>query len=507
MKKLWPGYNVRQGASVDALIAHGQIVNLSGMVFTNDLKEAWRFKRAVPKARVTNRLTDIEPNFLKLDMATFLTDRLREFDGMGIPHDALVIHTTNEPDYTVELITKHIQLANEVIKRPGVQAVMLNLGVGIAPIIGPQIGLMHELLKLMVEHPDQLLFGHHSYGALVWTSGINGTAPPGYNVRFKPQNLAQEYAIKPTDWPTRITNVCYHVARWWSILEYCHRNFKKLPAIWETEIAPSDDIQDVEWWQQSFPKMAGDKRITGMWSCEPAWQQLFPGMSMDDIIWLQTTGMMTLLEQDITFDGITYPSPVVAASLYNNGDLGGWNKFDYRRSALWWKKYEALAREPVEPTPPTQPTPPTSVPKPPDARLPQRMRLRFIQPYRNLRSGPGTNYKDLGNLHTGDEITLFEHNSTNRWRWVETPIGNGWLQTDGLTFEPIPPPGPQVYTYPLTLRITAQTQDAADVVARYVAFAANRGLNDLVQYRDVLDALPFIVDTQVQMNLAKEESK
>ena len=525
MKQLRPGYNVRSGISTDWLISHSQIVLPSGMVFTNDLKEAWRFKKAVPTALVANRITStpgtedkLEANLLKIDPVKFLNDRLAEFDAQGIPHNQIVIHTTNEPAYAPDLIDWHLRLGNEVIKHPDVQVVMLNFGVGIVPLDDGPLSLMHNLLKLMVEHPDQLYFGNHGYGATVWTSGVNGTAPPGYNERFKPRLPAQEYAIKPEDWPKEVTGVCYHAGRWRAVAQYCHRHFRKLPTFWETELAPSDDINDVGWWQQSLPKNDSDSRINGMWTCAEAWKVMFPQWSKEEVIWYQTQAMIEVLyEAPVTFDGVTYPTPVRAVSLYNMGDLGGWEKFNYRKSVLWFQKYQALAEgnnnTPAPPKPNTKPLPQFE-PKPVDAGAGRQVRVSFTASFRNLRSGPGERFRDEGDISSMSILTFYDKTirkdtQTNKlYAWVETAVGDGWMWIDEVTIKnvaPEPTPEAKPYTYTLSLVIKAKTPDAADLLARYVAMQANRDLNQFLQYRELIEALPLIVDTQVSLAIPEEE--
>lgn len=50
----------------------------------------------------------------------------------------------------------------------------------------------------------------------------------------------------------------------------------------------------------------------------------------------------------------------------------------------------------------------------------------------NVRSGPGTNYSQIGRLKGGDAVTVYEQQTTNGKAWGN--IGNGWVSMDYVVF-------------------------------------------------------------------------
>lgn len=515
MNTLRMGYGVRLGGDLNELRRHHRIVQSTNEIFIDDLKEAWRFKQEFPQTEVAHRWEDREGDIPKdITPLQWLTNRLADFAILGIPHDQIVIHTSNEPNLTRELVQWHIDYCQAVLalNGPKPRSLLLNFAVGLPD--HKLIPMLRDLLAIMVEHPDLFYLGLHEYAPLVWTAGVNGTAPPGFNEREKrgPENRAQEYPIKPSEWFASVTNnACWFMGRWRFWAEYCHREFKKLPRIWITEYG-FDDVADVEWWQQTQPRTILDpktgkpKRLSGWKLLEAVWRRWWPQWGHEQAAWEQVRSSIPVVyEADfVAADGTRYISPVRHITWFGWSPVK-WGDFDASLASSFKAYYEqhviglnvavnvavhvAVHGQPTKPIPQFEP-------KPLEARTPVVVRVSFRAPHRNLRSGPGTDYKDLGDVNNGDIIKVYDPtriaDNLSRWRWVEdTRNGAGWLCIDDMKFkspteqiteevpvvkpEPVvivpetPKPAMQTFTIPVMMKIEAENEEVAALVARYMA--------------------------------------
>lgn len=128
------------------------------------------------------------------------------------------------------------------------------------------------------------------------------------------------------------------------------------------------------------------------------------------------------------------------------------------------------------------------MPKPDNARNARRVKVTFKAPYRNLRDGAGQDYTDVGDIRSGDTITLYDPIVTGsdnlRWVWGEDVRGrNGWFQIEGVQFEsvkdepapekPAEPPErpetpPTMRQYVIKVVITATEEQTAQIAASAV---------------------------------------
>lgn len=533
MKWLRPGYDVRLGGDIAELSRHSNITHPNGHVFIDDLKSAWEFKQAHPDIEIAHRWEKLEEQIPKeITPEKWLADRLADFDALGIPHDAIVIYDTNEPDITPELVRWWETYAPLLLAAPGKpKALMCNFGTGRPK--QEEIPLLHNLLALMVANPDRLYLGLDEYAPVVWTAGINGSAPPGFNVRNQ-RTDALEYPIQRDKWFTEIfNNACWFMGRWRFWAEYCHQQFKKLPNIWIAE-SGFDDIKDVEWWQQGLPQIAKDIRLAGWRTLLRAWQMFWPQWTPEEALWLQTLRYIEVGYESnfVAADGTIYLSPVSILTLFGWSPMK-WENFDYSLAANFKKYYETyVAGMPIVTTKPLTLT----VAKPTDARNPKTEQVTFAAPLRNLRSGPATGYPDAGDILSGDVITHYKPTriaaNGSQWQWIESAKGNGWLCIDSVEFSeppapaPVqeqveqpapeapttsaePPPPPQenpfkVYSYQLTIKVIADNEEAADTVAKYLAVTCGTEYQQLKHQAAVLAVLEHVqsADFQVEFNLA-----
>jgi len=85
-----------------------------------------------------------------------------------------------------------------------------------------------------------------------------------------------------------------------------------------------------------------------------------------------------------------------------------------------------------------------SIPKPPNAGPGQTVIANTRLAYVNIRTGPGTQYSDIGDLRDNTLCVYFPGSrTTDNWFWVESRTADGWVSGDVVTFEPVvgePPP-------------------------------------------------------------------
>jgi murein DD-endopeptidase MepM/ murein hydrolase activator NlpD len=92
---------------------------------------------------------------------------------------------------------------------------------------------------------------------------------------------------------------------------------------------------------------------------------------------------------------------------------------------------------------------PPPVPKPANPGPPQMAIINTKLAYANIRNGPGTNYRDIGDLRNLTLAAWFpKATSQNGWVWVEQSGVGGWVSKSVVTFEDVnaPVPGSQPAT-------------------------------------------------------------
>ena len=91
---------------------------------------------------------------------------------------------------------------------------------------------------------------------------------------------------------------------------------------------------------------------------------------------------------------------------------------------------------------------PPPVPKPANPGQPQMAIINTKLAYANIRNGPGTNYRDVGDLRNLTIAAYYPRaSSQNGWVWVEQSGIGGWVSKSVVTFEDISAPVP---TTPVT---------------------------------------------------------
>jgi murein DD-endopeptidase MepM/ murein hydrolase activator NlpD len=86
---------------------------------------------------------------------------------------------------------------------------------------------------------------------------------------------------------------------------------------------------------------------------------------------------------------------------------------------------------------------PPPVPKPASAGAGQAAISRTVAAYVNLRNGPGTNYRVIGEIRNNTLVTHYPATRTSSgWVWVEQGTMSGWVSTSVISFENIAAPAP-----------------------------------------------------------------
>jgi murein DD-endopeptidase MepM/ murein hydrolase activator NlpD len=92
---------------------------------------------------------------------------------------------------------------------------------------------------------------------------------------------------------------------------------------------------------------------------------------------------------------------------------------------------------------------PPAVPKPSNAGQGQSAIANTRAAYVNIRNGPGTNYKDIGDIYNNTIAVYYPATRRDGWVWVEQGSAGGWVSTEVVTFEnivsPTPPQQPTPY--------------------------------------------------------------
>ena len=92
---------------------------------------------------------------------------------------------------------------------------------------------------------------------------------------------------------------------------------------------------------------------------------------------------------------------------------------------------------------------PSPVPKPTNAGAGQTAIANTRAAYVNVRTGPGTNYLDIGDIYDNSIVVYYPQTRTAQdWVWVERGTTAGWVAAFVVTFEHIAAPPPDTETRP-----------------------------------------------------------
>jgi hypothetical protein len=484
MKKvLIQGYNCREAGNFDekTVFAHAMRLGVSGMMFV-DLDTAWRFKQQFPVARVHYRCMGEEGHVpTSIAPADWLKIQLRKLDERGIPHDALILHPTNEPLLSAPLIAWY----------EGLTALTLAMPESTRPIIGMfdfAVGnphqddwvKLHNLLDIATKHPKWFSISLHEYCAGVWTSGVND-AQPG------------NYITDPTKWATMKANGnCWHMGRWRWGAAYCDRTFQAMPVFDITECG-FDDIPDVHAWEQALLKV-GDTVISGWRTLANQWAQWsLKGWSTERMLLEQTIAYNDVLYADdyVAPSGRVYVSPVASTCGFSMGSFGGtkqennyqrWLNYDYTGAGEYQSGYESYAQARRNTN--------VAVVVPPNKG--KSISVSITGSSFNLRVAEGVNATRIGLVGQGETVTLYPDTLRTSggysWYFIERPAAplgqptQGWIAYD-LPIVPPPPPPPAPEPPKPTWRDSLDNRELKEVeFATLYAYQFAHGTSGHIEY-------------------------
>jgi murein DD-endopeptidase MepM/ murein hydrolase activator NlpD len=90
---------------------------------------------------------------------------------------------------------------------------------------------------------------------------------------------------------------------------------------------------------------------------------------------------------------------------------------------------------------------PPPVPKPASAGTGKTAVAKITASFVNLRNGPGTNYRDIGDIRPNSTLVYYPATKTrDNWIWVEQGSASGWVAANFIQFQDVTTPTPPVNT-------------------------------------------------------------
>lgn len=349
--------------------------------------------------------------------------------------DNLWVYVNNEPGFNEECINWFIDL----IKRNALSSQPLKLVIGNWSVGVPEAEAWQkadELLQLLDKYRELLILGMHEYFAGVAPSGFYGGNPD--NAGVQPGQPGGKNLIPAENWPIATEGITlFHCGRFRFVEKRCREIGIRPPRIILTEHGADDVMKS---WLSGLVKTPGYSVIRGWKSLKEQWREWYPQWSHDQAYY----EMLKYLDERVYQD-----SSVEAQLIFTWSNNAEWAGFDVQRAVDFQRLMEAGVAKTKTQEMERQP-----VSKPENAGLGTRVEVRFFAPLHNLRDGPGVNYRDIGDVKSGDIFTVFwntkrsDSNGTG-WVWVEgTRDGSGWMSTLSVTFENKPtfealnPPAP-----------------------------------------------------------------
>jgi hypothetical protein len=279
---------------------------------------------------------------------------------------------------------------------------------------------VEPLTTFIAQNPDQFLFTADEYFAGHAFSGVVHPGLLGGN---------EVGHIQPETWKASPVPYYYHVGRITNLFRWLQEHGKPLPPTVITE-AGADALGDVTDWRNSLIKSPGYDNIRGWRSLTSQWEAWYGNRG-----WSPQRAYLEMLVA--AWREIYKPWPnVIGAQLYcwgTNNDRQ-WDQFrlDEADAAEFRQRLEQTTFD-IGVPPVTNPIVP--VPKPNNAGEGSRVTNTSVDSYR-VRSGPGTNYTQVGGVASKAEVTIYP--ATKRaggnfqWVWVEGGTGQaGWIADDG----------------------------------------------------------------------------
>lgn len=349
--------------------------------------------------------------------------------------DNLWVYVNNEPGFNEECINWFIDL----IKRNALSSQPLKLVIGNWSVGVPEAAAWQkadELLQLLDKYRELLILGMHEYFAGVAPSGFYGGNPD--NAGVQPGQSGGQNLIPAENWPIATEGITlFHCGRFRFVEKRCREIGIRPPRIILTEHGADDVMKS---WLSGLVKTSGYGDIRGWKSLKEQWRVWYPRWSHDQTYY----EMLAYLDERV-YQG----SSVEAQCVFTWSNNAQWAGFDVQRAVDFQRLMEAGVAKTKTQEMISQP-----VPKPVTAGIGTRVKVTFKGVFKNLRSGPGINYLDIGDIKLGDVFLVYYDSARydsngERWLWVEeTTDGAGWFNAKDVNFENRPlldvsqPPAP-----------------------------------------------------------------
>ncbi|MBL8165686.1 MAG: hypothetical protein JNJ61_27125 [Anaerolineae bacterium] len=509
MKQSRIGYNVHgQNIPNTALLdQHIRALNPKAMLFMDALGEAQRYKTMFPDMIVIYREHGEhgdETVHLRETPEQWLNRRAPMATG------GIYQYTTNEPGFDERCINWHIELM-ELAARRNVPLVIGNWAVGNpGPDDWPKARRMLELLD---QHRELFVLGLHEYAGGVITSGLHGGYPDRAGVAPGDTSKPGLNLIPRENWPDSVRDVIlWHCGRFNFMVGFCRKAGIRPPRVIITEHG-MDDLSDIKPWLQTlktdqrYHNARGWKSIAPQWA--EWWAEWWPGWSPES----------AYFEQLRWANRVIYQNSVVEAQLIFSWGHSSpmWEQFDVAQATELQRLLEVYALQ--------NETGPVVIK--PELRKPDGLRIglkmRLLTPG-SLRSHPSEMAPAVDHIGEGVNITLYEHPcvrdnvSGKGFKWCEVVNGDqagaaGWLAYEGIRIDmrttqtaEIPVAKPErpdqhEYEFKMKIRVRADTQETAALMARYLTMVTNNAWRELNYSQRLLGAIQQIADVHIETEI------
>lgn len=378
-------------------------------------------------------------------------------------------YVENEVGLQAQYFIKLIE-ANAKRDRPR-RIVVVNASVGTPDVDEWRTHDGQKLLRLIAKYKEWCVLDLHEYFLALIATG------------FQDQHIIPN----PADWPTHLDQAKNNwlCGRFWWVIKLCVELGIQVRFV-IAEFGP-DAISNLE-------KTVG--KLDGGWlNAIPWWRQYLPDLTDEECIYMMMHYMITVICENSWVEGVLWYCMWHIDPKWLNYDISPLYDRLMKLIREWRvpKRLPQLASPAPTPEPVPEepvPQPPQYVPKPDNATL--AIEVYALKP-RNLRSGPGTDYNDDGDVKQGDRIRWYTspiiERDGLRWSWVEVLEGvdagkAGYMSVTDFKWQsnnPNPPtvPAPQQpVERVIQLVITATDEEAtqiADALMRLFGSIANLG--------------------------------
>lgn len=490
------GYDYLAVPDVAEEMRHARAARLGGgLFFQTQVDFARDFKMALPNANVVIR------NWPDGTLPASVDDWLAK--NRHLSEGGLIVQTVNEIGLTPANIEFHTQLL-ERIKRDKIDMELgiLAMSVG-TPDPDKDWPRAEKMLRLADELRDKVHIILHEYYGGVVTSGFHGGDPT---------------LIQPETWPDDTSDITmFHVGRYRFLKKHCQSKEIPLPRIIIGEFN-ADFTGDIGVWLTKLRSTKGKYDIVDGWrDLTDQWR----------IWWPEWDGATALMKQAEYADKHIYTDPEVETILmYARWNDGRWGTYQVNPEID--KQMEVYSSE-IPPATLPEETPPVIITPTPKPIEPPYVPVRWISAYTHvrvgsegfLRSEANNSAEELARVFTNQPVQYDSVGLVAGWWHVKYGTHIGYISND--TFAPLtqelpaenteppilPPPQEtlpqppfQTYQYQMAIRIMADTEESADVMAKWLSQSLSTHYQQLRHEAAVLQHLPHIQSAQFDVDFS-----